>query len=104
MADPLASFQAFSCEGGRVLIPCEKVYFDVRNFNSLSSIDLPEAQFDDDGRPLNFVFQPGGSDDITVMRVASPHKFIMPYMGDIFGVGDKPAILIGYSVAKNEPF
>jgi hypothetical protein len=38
------------------------------------------------------------------MRVALPYKFVTPFMQDIFLGKSKNAIVVGYTVAKNEPF
>lgn len=102
-SDPVAAFNAAFCDDV-VLIRCDAVYFDVRAYDSLGAINLPAASFNDQGSPTNFVFQPGGSGQITVMRISTPHRFSTPLMANVFGLGDKPAILIGQSIAQNEPF
>lgn len=102
--DPQAYFQAEYCEDASFLVSCSNVYFDVRAATSLGAVSFPEATFNDDGEPTNFDFQPGGAGDITTMRVATPYRFITPFMQDIFQPHGAPAIIVGYSVARNEPF
>ena len=103
-ADPQAYFRTEYCQDAGFLMRCEDVYFDVRSASDLSLITFPTASFDGQGRPTNFVFQPGGTSDITTMRVAAPFNFITPFMQTIFQPNGAPAIIVGYSVAKNEPF
>lgn len=102
--DPQTYFQTEYCDDAAFLIRCEAVFFDVRSAASLSAITFPDATFNTDGEPTNFVFQPGGPNDITTMRVATPYRFITPFMQDIFQPGGSPAIIVGHSVARNEPF
>lgn len=102
--DPQAHFQAEYCEDAAFLVSCENVFFDVRSAPSLSTVSFPVAAFNADGEPTNFVFQPGAAGDITTMRVATPYRFITPFMQTIFQPDGAPAIIVGHSVARNEPF
>ncbi|MEO0817899.1 MAG: TadE/TadG family type IV pilus assembly protein [Pseudomonadota bacterium] len=102
--DPQAFFRAEYCDDATFLIRCEDVFFDVRAAASLSAITFPNATFNSNGEPTNFVFLPGGANDITTMRVATPYRFFTPFMQDIFQPDGSPAIIVGYSVARNEPF
>ncbi|MEM6666103.1 MAG: TadE/TadG family type IV pilus assembly protein [Pseudomonadota bacterium] len=102
--DPQTFFQTEYCSDASFLVRCEDVYFDVRSAADLASITFPAASFDANGVPTNFVFQPGGPDAITTMRVATPYRFFTPMMREIFQPGGDPAIIVGYTVAKNEPF
>lgn len=85
-------------------IKCSDISMDVRSFSRLQDVYFPTANFNALGQPTNFVFQPGGGDDITVIRASIPHRFVTPFMENIFQKDGAPAILVGYSVAKNEPF
>ena len=102
--DPQAYFQAEFCEDAIFLIKCEDVFFDVRSAATLSAVSFPAATFDSDGEPTNFVFQPGSANQVTTMRVATPYRFVTPFMQDVFQPDGAPAIIVGYSVARNEPF
>lgn len=102
--NPLTEFQAAYCAKTMSMLDCIDVSFDVRAFDSLDAIAFPEAQFDANGRPTNFVFEPGKGEQITAIRVAVPHHFISPMMQNVFQPEGVPAIIVGYSIAKNEPF
>lgn len=102
--NPQVYFQTEYCKDVRFLASCSSISFDVRAFDNLSDVTYPDAAFDTTGRPTNFVFQPGASEQITVMRVSTPYRFVTPMIADIFQTSGTPAIIVGYSVAKNEPF
>ena len=102
--NPLTEFQAAYCEKAMGMLDCIDVSFDVRAFDAIDDITFPKAKFDQNGRPTNFVFQPGKGDQITAMRVAVPYQFISPMMQNVFQPDGVPAIIVGYSIAKNEPF
>lgn len=102
--NPQDFFRSEYCADAAFLMDCDNVYFDVRAAPDLPSISFPDASFGADGVPANFVFQPGGPSEITTMRVATPYRFITPFMSDIFQPDGNPAIIVGYSIARNEPF
>ncbi|MEL7547926.1 MAG: TadE/TadG family type IV pilus assembly protein [Pseudomonadota bacterium] len=102
--DPEAIFQLTYCEFANVLLDCNKVFFDVRSYAELSDATFPAATFSAAGHPTNFVFEPGDSEEITVMRVSTPHEFVTPWMRTAFQADGAPAIVIGYTIVKNEPF
>ncbi len=86
------------------MMDCIDLSFDLRSFNQLEDINLPDAEYNEQGHPTNFVFQAGGPEQITAMRISVPHHFLSPVMKKYFQPTGAPAILVGYSVAKNEPF
>lgn len=102
--NPRAFFREQYCKDVSFLARCDSISFDVRAFDSLAGISYPDAVFDAAGAPANFVFEPGSSEQITVMRVSTPYRFVTPLMADIFQPDGQPAIIVGYSVARNEPF
>jgi len=101
--DPAAAFSAEYCSHV-VVLRCADVHFDVRAYTSFSDVYPLEPVFASDGVPTNFVFQPGGSSEISVLRVSTPHRFTTPLIAGVFGLGDEPAIIVGRSVVQNEPF
>lgn len=103
-ANPLTTFQAMYCAERVVLVDCLDIQFDVRSFSDVDAVTFPPATFDDDGIADNFTFEPGGPSEITAMRAAVPHNFITPMMQRYFQPDGNPAIIVGYAIAKNEPF
>ena len=87
------------------MIDCEKIVFDVRAFDEIDQIEYLPTEFDDEGNPINFVFEPGGSEQYSVVRASIQHRFITPFMDKLFGMGpDLPAIVNAYCVVRNEPW
>jgi len=100
-----AEFYKSVCESAGVLIDCESISFDVRAYGDLKDVDYPPPDFDEDGVPTNFVFQPGGANKYSVVRASIPHHFVTPFMAELFGMGpDMPAIVNSYCIVKNEPW
>lgn len=102
--NPSQAFRDAWCPEAMGILSCDSISFDVRSFDALADVSLPAASFDANGLPTNFVFQPGSGDQITAMRISIPHRFITPMMSDIFQRDGKPVVLVGVSVARNEPF
>ena len=99
------SFQNAVCDASGPLIDCNDMVFDVRAFDAISDITFPEVVYDENGKPVNFVFQPGGANKYSVVRAAIPHHFVTPYMSRLMGLeGNASAILNSYAIVKNEPW
>jgi Flp pilus assembly protein TadG len=104
-ADMEAAFKDEICDHAGPLIDCEAIKYDVRSFDAIGDIDYPPPTFDDDGNPTNFVFEPGGPDEYSVVRASIHHTFITPFMDKLFRMGpDMPAIVNSFCVVRNEPW
>lgn len=103
-SNPQATFLAEYCADTPSFMRCSEITFDVRSFDSVAAVTFPDVVYDNQGNPQNFVFQPGTGEQITAMRASIPHQFVTPLMRDYFQPTDDPAIIVGYSIAKNEPF
>ncbi|QKV19216.1 TadE/TadG family type IV pilus assembly protein [Oricola thermophila] len=101
---PKDDFDAVVCDTAEIVFDCSKVHLDVRSFATVADVTFPDPAFDENGKPTNFVFQPGGTSQITAMRASATHKFITPFLTDILQPDGKPVILVGFSIFKNEPF
>jgi Flp pilus assembly protein TadG len=103
-ATPKADFDANVCDAAKIVFDCSQVYLDVRNFATVADVVFPTATFDSTGKPTNFVFQPGGSAQITAMRASATFEFVTPFLRDILQPNGAPVIMVGFSIFKNEPF
>lgn len=100
-----AAFRQEACDKAGVLIDCNAIVFDVRAFDNLSDVTYPPPTFDEDGLPDNFVFEPGGPNEYSVVRASLQHQFITPFMDELFQIGpDLPAIVNAFTIVKNEPW
>lgn len=99
------AFKDEACDKAGVMIDCNSIVFDVRAFDELSDVTYPPPTFNEDGLPDNFVFEPGGPNQYSVVRAALQHQFITPFMDQLFQMGpDLPAIVNAYTIVKNEPW
>lgn len=104
-ADMEAAFNEEMCAHAGPLMDCEDIMYDVRAFDEISDITYPPVEFDDDGNPTNFVFEPGGANQYSVVRASIHHEFFTPFMDKLFRMGpDMPAIVNSFVVVRNEPW
>jgi Flp pilus assembly protein TadG len=104
-ADMEAAFKDEMCAQAGPLIDCEAIKYDVRSFDEISEIDYPPVEFDEEGNPTNFVFEPGGPNEYSVVRASIHHQFFTPFMDKLFRLGpDMPAIVNSFVVVRNEPW
>ncbi|MCI4646230.1 MAG: pilus assembly protein [Hyphomonadaceae bacterium] len=103
-ANPQQTFIDEYCADSPGFLRCNEISFDVRSFDSVAAVSFPAPVYDDAGNPQNFVFQPGSGEQITAMRASIPHQFITPLMRKYFQPTEDPALIVGHSIAKNEPF
>jgi Flp pilus assembly protein TadG len=104
-SDKYAAFKQEACDHAAMMIDCNAIYFDVRAFNNLKDVTYPPPEFDENGVPVNFKFEPGGAEQYSVVRASIHHEFITPFMDKLFRMGpDLPAIVNAFVIVKNEPF
>ena len=106
--DTAAQAEAFHdevCKHAGLMINCDSIVFDVRTYDKIDEIEFPPVEFDEDGNPINFVFEPGGPEKYSVVRASIHHKFVTPYMDKLFRMGpDMPAIVNAFCIVRNEPW
>jgi hypothetical protein len=55
--------------------------------------------------PTNFIFDPGGPSQFSVVRAAMHHQFVTPFMDRLFHTGpDQPGIVNSFCIVRNEPW
>ena len=99
-----AAFLAELCAHSGLMIDCNEIDYDVKAYDALADIEFHEPEFDEEGRATNFSFEPGGASDYSVVRASIPHTFITPFMNQLFGLEDSPAIANSFAVVRNEPW
>lgn len=99
-------FRAQVCTEAGALIDCNQIDFDVRNFNTIGAIEFTTPTFNAAGRATNFQYSPGVQNQFTVVQATYPHTFVTPFMGELFGEGNrnKPAIVSSFSITRGEPW
>ena len=107
-AEPNAMRQKFDemcAESAGPLMNCNDISWDVRAYDELNEIQYPPVEYDANGLPTNFVFQPGGANQYSVVRATIRHSFVTPFMEKLFQMGpDQPAIANAFCIVKNEPW
>jgi len=100
-----AKFDEMCAESAGALMNCDEVQWDVRAYDALNEIEYPPVEYDEDGLPTNFVFEPGDANQYSVVRASMHHEFITPFMAELFRMGpDQPAIVNSFCIVRNEPW
>src|SRR5262249_102998 len=104
-ADMAKAFHDEVCAQAGPMIDCEKIIFYLVSFANIEEISYPPVEFDKDGNPVDWVFEPGGPEQYSVVRASIHHQFVTPFMDKLFRIGpDMPAIVNAYCVVRNEPW
>jgi len=108
--DSLTTFKTALC-GILTTYNCNDMTIDVRTYPSFSSVSIPVLHYNDDGELVDedgnvYVaeYTPGGSGDITVVRVMYSWSFVTPFIGALFGDTGSGKFLSTTAVFKNEPY
>lgn len=105
-ADPDAAFRGALCD--RIFfLECDRFSYTVTASDRLASSSISPV-LDDDGLLVGATIDLGEPEDIVVITISYVHRFIIPWMGDIFGddgLNDPQSrAIISFLVVKNEPF
>lgn len=100
------AFRTLVCDFAEVLIPCDDIQFQVMNINSFQDAeDFPPPTYDEDGNLEDQGFDPGGSDDIVMIRVAYSYPIITPLMSEVLNNdGGTHRRMISTIVLQTEPY
>lgn len=102
--DPEQAFEDVYCHYTPMFMDCTKIQFDVRSYNDLASATFTPPTFDGDGIATNFAFEPGYQEQVTTVTAVMQYRFVTPYIQKIFQPSGNPVIVIGFAIARNEPF
>ncbi len=99
-------FRATICAQIQTVADCSRLRVDVRTFENFAGTDL-DAPVDDDGDldESGFTFEPGGSQDIVVVRVFYDWQLLGP--GAINGLANMPGnrrLISSATAFRNEPY
>ncbi|MCK9991843.1 MAG: hypothetical protein Dbin4_00363 [Alphaproteobacteria bacterium] len=101
----VAEFRDKLCEEAVGLISCgEKLNVDVRTYEQFEDADLTPP-VDADGNPAAGQFNPGGPEDVVVVRVYYVWDVHTPFLGLILGnIGSSNSrLLLSTAAFRNEP-
>jgi hypothetical protein len=104
----LTEFKTAVCGELFNLLDCDtKLMIDVRKFDSFAATDFDKPPVDKDGnlKQDQFGFQPGGADDIVVVRVFYTWSLLTPVISaPMANMTGGRRLLISTATFRNEPF
>ncbi len=106
--DPVGTFSDKLCEQANLFVDCGALQYEVipvpdGNFASVAAMT---PTFDVNGDLISAGFDPGGSEDVIIIRVVYKYTFLTPLMGRLMEstANTNQSRLMSTVVIKNEPF
>lgn len=99
-------FKTALCDFAEIFIPCASLQYQVVSLDSFQDAeDFPDAEFDEDGDLQNQEFDPGGVNDVVMIRVAYKYPIKTPMMQLMLtNNNDGNRILMSTVVLQTEPY
>lgn len=98
-------FRQALCAEAVVLINCDSIIVEAVNIGAFTNHELYEAQFDDNGLLLSQGFDPGGVNDVILIRSFARYRFSTPLVGYLLGSGESGAMdFMSTVVLRTEPY
>ena len=100
------AFREAVCEFAALMIPCDRIQFQVQQVPSFGDAgDMPPAEFDDDGNLEDQGFDPGSVSEVVLIRVAYNYPVITPLMQPMLAdSGRTTRSMMSTIVLQNEPY
>ncbi len=98
------TFRNAVCDFARALIPCNEIQFQVQQVPSFGDADDMPPQFDSDGNLLDTGFDPGGANDVVLIRVAYNYPIRTPLMMPLLANNGFKRSLFTTIVLQTEPY
>jgi Flp pilus assembly protein TadG len=102
--DPEEMFRDAVCDYASVLITCDEIIIEVRPMTSFSDYDDMAAQYDEDGNMVSQGFDPGGSSERVLVRVAYRYEMMTPFVGPLLVGADNSRLFLSTVVLQTEPY
>lgn len=103
---PQDAFRKSICDFASILIPCDRIQFQVQELPSFGDAEkLPPASFDGDGNLEDQGFDPGGVSDIVLVRVIYNYPILTPMMQPLLSNNGRFTFtMMSTIVMQNEPY
>ena len=102
--DPEQMFKDAVCDYAWPLVNCANLQYDVQKLDSFSAANTT-PDVDDEGNMQNTSFDPGGSSDVVMIRVAYNYPLITPLIGRFFSnTTNNTRFFMSTIVLETEPY
>ncbi len=103
--DPEQMFRDMLCQRTNALLNCDNIQYEVVRMGSFSDFASFPATFDDDGNLLAQGFDPGGVDDVILIRTVYRYPMLTPLVGRLLADGpNNSKLLVSTVVLETEPY
>jgi hypothetical protein len=98
-------FRDMLCQRTNALLNCDNIQYEVVRMGSFSDFASFPATFDDDGNLLAQGFDPGGVDDVILIRTVYRYPMLTPLVGRLLADGpNNSKLLVSTVVLETEPY
>ncbi len=104
--DPEEMFRESLCDFAALLIPCNKIQFQVEELENFGEADdAPPLEFDEEGNLEGQGFSPGGVNSVVLIRVIYQYSIMTPLMQTVLtNRGDGKRLMMSTVVLQTEPY
>lgn len=98
-------FREAICNFAAVMIPCNRIQFQVREMPDFASAGEEELELDEEGNLTDTPFDPGGASSVVLIRVVYNYRLRTPLMGSFFANrADNRRTMMSTMVLQTEPY
>lgn len=97
-------FEDAVCNFAKRLIPCNEIQYEVQVMPTFSDAGDNEPKFDKDGNLITSGFDPGGENDIVLIRVMYNYPIKTPLMQPFLATTGNRRALFSTIVLQTEPY
>ena len=103
--DPEQMFRDAVCDFSALLIPCERIQFQVKTVPNFEAADDEPPTFDEDGNLEDTTFDPGTENSVVLIRVAYNYPVVTPLMQAIYAnTAGNRRTLLSTIILQTEPY
>lgn len=104
--DPLDTFLTELCSKVDQVLDCADLQYEVVNPGGTNFAGAAGVQpsFDGDGNLDSGGFDPGGANEVVIIRVAYRFPFATPWLGNLLGGADASVLIMSTATVRNEPY
>lgn len=97
-------FRTAVCDFAALMIPCNAIQFQVQQVPSFGDAEDMPPRFDDDGNLQDTGFDPGGPEDVVLIRIAYNYPVKTPLMQPLLANKGAYRTLFTTIVMRTEPY
>lgn len=105
LGDPEQAFREAVCNFAELIVPCNQIQYSVETLTDFADAEDNPAEFDDEGNLEDTEFDPGGENDVVLVRVAYNLPIRTPMMKPLLAnVDGTKRSIFSTMIFQTEPY